>query len=118
LPHERYDAPVQSTASDRNSVRDRTTKISAVARHELSRRRMKPQRQVLKSRWGLDPVVVGETRREIEEDELGMECQANSRTEGGDLEETEETGVILWDCAQVLWDLLSNPCSSLSVQGK
>lgn len=79
---------------------------------------MKPQRQVLKSRWGLDPVVVGETRREIEEDELGMECQANSRTEGGDLEETEETGVILWDCAQVLWDLLSNPCSSLSVQGK
>lgn len=86
---------------------------------------MNPQRQVLKSRWGLDPVVVSEMRREVGDDKRWMRRQANSSTEGGDLdsgddqdEETEETGVTLWDCAQVLWDLLSNPRSSLSVQGK
>ena len=64
---------------------------------------------VLKSRWGLAPVVI---------DDCGSRQRGTSPS--GDDDEDEPTGRVLWDCAQILWDLLADPDprNKYAVRGK
>lgn len=74
----------------------------------------------MNSRWCLKPIELGE--------ELGQKKQrprneVHRRKESSDTDDDEErevTGKVLWDCAQVLWDLLANPHpqNAFSVRGK
>jgi len=48
-------------------------------------------------------------------------CPTASRAHGGDEKEEEEpTGRVVWDCAQILWDLVAdpNPGNEYAVRGK
>lgn len=74
----------------------------------------------MNSRWGLTPVELAEEQGHKEQ---RSRCQAHREKESAksdDDEEREVTGKMLWDCAQVLWDLLANPHpqNNFSVRGQ
>ena len=62
----------------------------------------------LLSRWGLKPVVVAD------------DVNTSPASAEEDDPDDEVTGRILWDCTQVLWDLVADPDPQnvLTVQGK
>ncbi|CBN79081.1 hypothetical protein Esi_0176_0027 [Ectocarpus siliculosus] len=81
---------------------------------------------VLSSRWGIEPVTVGtactddgplplpfETSTTTAAGEAATQqdycCDDRAIGEDGDEEDMELTGRTLWDCTQVLWDLVADP---------
>ncbi|CAM9100791.1 unnamed protein product, partial [Scytosiphon promiscuus] len=86
---------------------------------------------VLSSRWGLEPVVVGAPVGGDERSPLhagdtsstaaaaAAAAQSSDSTDEQE-DDDEPTGRALWDCAQVLWDLVADPRSGndFSVRGK
>ncbi|CAM9853465.1 unnamed protein product [Ectocarpus sp. 4 AP-2014] len=81
---------------------------------------------VLSSRWGIEPVAVGtactddgplplpfetSTATAAGEAATRQDCCCDDRAidEDGDEEDIELTGRTLWDCTQVLWDLVADP---------
>ncbi|CAM9163791.1 unnamed protein product [Ectocarpus sp. 12 AP-2014] len=81
---------------------------------------------VLSSRWGIEPVAVGtactddgplplpfETSTTTAAGEAATRqdycCDDSAIGEDGDEEDMELTGRTLWDCTQVLWDLVADP---------
>lgn len=66
---------------------------------------------VLLSRWGLEAVVVADDQKPP---------SPASAAEGEEDPDEEVTGRALWDCTQVLWDLVAdpNPQNVFTVRGK
>lgn len=79
---------------------------------------------VLLSRWGIEPVAVGTAC--TDDDSLPLPFETSTTTapaeaatlqdcgdraigENGNEEDIELTGRTLWDCTQVLWDLVADP---------
>lgn len=91
---------------------------------------------VLSSRWGIEPVVVdtaciddgylpppaetSSTTAAGEEAAKRQGCGDRAIGEDGDEEDIELTGRMLWDCTQVLWDLVADPRmdNMFTVRGK
>lgn len=65
----------------------------------------------LRSRWGLDPVVIHDDNDDREQ---------RTTLPNEDEDEDEPTGRVIWDCAQILWDLVAdpNPGNEYAVRGK